>query len=101
MYVFTSNLRSNCRMYKFLYDTATYCFRSEQCDSFDIYVYNLGKNYLPISLYFLQIIETLIVMAQPASLHEVEKKYRTIGTHLSKIFTCLVGINTQHSITPA
>ena len=78
-YVFINNLAKNCRMYQFLYDTVTYCFRSSQCDSFDIYVYNLGINLFPIVLYFLQIIETLIVMAEPANLREVERKWGTIG----------------------
>merc|ERR1712062_352258 len=44
MYVFMINLQTNCRTYQFLYDTAAYCFRSDQCDSFDIYIYNLGVN---------------------------------------------------------
>ena len=53
MYVFSINLHENCHAYKFLYDTTTYCFRSDQCDSFDIYIYNLGVNLFPITLYFL------------------------------------------------
>lgn len=28
-YVFINNLARNCRMYQFLYDTVTYCFRSD------------------------------------------------------------------------
>jgi len=63
LYVFVNNITEHCKMYQFLYDTVTYCFRSDQCDSFDVYVYNLGINLFPIVLYFLQIIETLIVMS--------------------------------------
>ena len=100
-YVFLNNLARNCRMYQFLYDTVTYCFRSDQCDSFDIYVYNLGINLWPIMLHFLQIVETLIVMSEPENLHEVHRKWTTIGNQLSKIFTCLVDLHTQHTILPA
>ena len=78
-YVFINNLARNCRIYQFFYDSVTYCFRSDQCDSFDIYVYNLGVNLWPISLHILQIFQTLIFMRNPQTLHEVHKKWLTIG----------------------
>ena len=49
-YVFSVNLQMFCKGYQIVYDLATYCFRSSQCDSFDIYVYNLGVNFFPIVL---------------------------------------------------
>ena len=76
MYVFMINLQTNCRTYQFLYDTAAYCFRSDQCDSFDIYIYNLGVNLLPIALDVMQIIESLIVYKNPKDVHQVEAKYQ-------------------------
>ena len=79
-YVLLNNLTANCRMYQFFYDAVTYCFRSDQCDSFDIYIYNLGINLFPILLHTLQIIETIIVMYDPVDLHEVSTKWNTIGT---------------------
>lgn len=75
-YVFVVNLQTNCKTYQFLYDTASYCFRSDQCDSFDIYIYNLGVNMFPITLYFAQIVESLIVYRKPKNVHEVEAKYQ-------------------------
>ena len=78
-YVFSVSLQMNCKSYKFFYDSATYCFRSSQCDSFDIYIYNLGVNLFPITLYILQIIETLIVDASPKDSHELSNKYNLIG----------------------
>ena len=74
-YVTMMNLQVNCKTYQFLYDTATYCFRSDQCDSFDIYIYNLGVNMFPITLYFLQIVESLVVYRSPKNVHDVELKY--------------------------
>lgn len=50
-YVFFNSLTGNCNAYQFFYDSVTYCFRSSQCDSFDVYVYNLGVNFFPITLY--------------------------------------------------
>ena len=99
-YVFINNLAKNCRMYQFFYDTVTYCFRSSQCDSFDIYVYNLGVNLFPIVLYVLQILETLIVWAEPENLREVERKWNTIGAQVSRIFTALVDLHAKHTIMP-
>ena len=93
--MFLNNLARNCKTYQFWYDTLTYCFRSDQCDSFDVYVYNLGINLFPISMHFLQIIATLIVMADPANLREVQLKWLTIGEQMSTIFTLLVDMHTQ------
>ena len=101
MYVFMINLQTNCKTYQFLYDTAAYCFRSDQCDSFDIYIYNLGVNLFPITLNFMQIVESLIVYRKPKNVHQVEAKYQQIGTHLSKIFTSLVDMHAEHTIVPA
>ena len=97
-YVFTVNLQTNCTTYKFFYDSATYCFRSSQCDSFDIYIYNLGVNLFPITLYILQIIETLIVHASPTNNHELSNKYSLVGMQLSKIFTSLVDMHSQQTV---
>jgi len=78
-YVFFNNLTGDCHTYQFLYDSVTYCFRSAQCDSFDIYVYNLGINFFPIVLNTLQILETLIVMSSPRDVAEVKHKWSIIG----------------------
>ena len=76
LYVFSVNLQTNCTTYQFMYDTAAYCFRSDQCDSFDIYIYNLGVNMFPIALYFMQIVESLVVYSHPKDVHQVEAKYQ-------------------------
>ena len=52
-YVLSIHLSQNCRTAKFIYDATTYCFRSEQCDSFDIYLYNLSEHLYDIVLAFL------------------------------------------------
>ena len=54
-----------------MYDIATYCFRSSQCDSFDIYIYNMGINFLPIVLAILQLLETIITYWKPKNKHEI------------------------------
>ena len=99
-YVFLIALQTNCKSYIFFYDAVTYCFRSSQCDSFDVYIYNLGVNLFPIMLYFMQIVETLIAYRKPANLHEVSYKYQLIGTELSNIFTALVDLHVQQTIMP-
>ena len=98
LYVFFVNLQMNCQMYMFFYDSATYCFRSSQCDSFDIYVYNLGVNLVPITLYMLQLIETLFVNWNARNISEIVYKYRTIGKLISQIFTSLVDVHAQKTV---
>ena len=93
MWVFFVNLQLNCQMYMFFYDSATYCFRSSQCDSLDIYIYNLGVNLVPISLYTLQLILTVFVNWNTNSISEIIFKYRTIGKLVSQIFTSLVDMH--------
>ena len=54
-YVFITNLYVNCSAWQFYYDISSYCFRSDQCDSFDIYLYNITVNAMPILLSVAQI----------------------------------------------
>ena len=95
------NLQTNCHTYQFLYDTAAYCFRSDQCDSFDIYIYNLGVNLFPIALNLMQILESVVVYRNPQDVMQVEAKYEQIGSQLSKIFTSLVDMHAEHTIVPS
>lgn len=66
-YVLTVHLRKECSTARFVYDATTYCFRSEQCDSFDIYLYNLSEHLTQIGLSLLQIISLLF--QKPKNLH--------------------------------
>lgn len=81
-----------------MYDIASYCFRSSQCDSFDIYVYNLGINFFPIVLNLMQIIETLIAYWKTKDDHTTRLKYQMLGKLLAEIFKNLVDFHAQRTV---
>lgn len=73
--VFVVAIRATCHDYVFLYDLATYCFRSDQCDSMDTIIYNLGINIFQIVLNVMQLVLTLVVHRKPADIAELQDKY--------------------------
>ena len=97
-YVFTVNLQEHCRASRLFYDITSYCMRSSQCDSMEVYIYNIGKNMFTIVINILQILETVIVQASPISLKATKTKYETIGSCLSRLFSSVIDLKTDQLI---
>ena len=77
--VFYWNVQEHCHAHTFLYDTITYCFKSEQCkDAFHL-LENFALNFQDIFVSVMQLLVINIVYFNPADIHELRVKYVGIG----------------------